>query len=634
MTVRGPQPFAAAARVGLVALVAVFLCGCAGLPFLSPKSNDVAPTQTSVPMADRAEYRLDVQAPDELRPLLVNYLDLARFQSAPATEGITRTELERLILAAPAQARGLLETEGYFNAEVTVDKLPAVDTAAGTILLVQLRVQPGPPVTVEAFTFDAQGNLQAAAQAGDPVAVQELAELRRLWPLQPGDVFRQSTWSAAKNSAIARLRADGYAAADWSSTRAAVDAPSNQVRLEVVADSGPLYRMGEVRIEGLQRYDADSVRKLATFGPGTPYSEKLLLDFQERIQKVGLFEGASVEIDAELNTAAAAPVIVRVKEFALQQATIGVGYSANTGARLSVEHTQRRLFGSRWIAKNKFELGPLKQAWGGDLTSYPLDGQYRNLIAGAATRLKAADEVLNSWSARIGRTQDTPRIERLYFAEATQARIDGNTLTSNARAISGNYHWVFRDVDNVLLPSRGVTTSAQAAVGYAIGQITRLGDTVDDRGPFARAYGRLTWYRPFGQGWHATMRLEGGQVFTNHPTAIPDTLLFRAGGDDSVRGYGYRTLGPTVDGVVLSGRTLLTASAEIARPISPKYPAYWWTLFVDAGNAANTWSALRPVLGYGAGLQWRSPVGPLRVDLAYGQAVRAVRLHLSVGIAF
>lgn len=631
MTARGKTSFAAAASVALVALL---LCGCAGLPFLSPKTADTAPPPTAAPMADRAEYRLDVQAPDALRTLLVAYLDLARFQSAPTTEGITRTELERLILAAPAQARGLLETEGYFNAEVTVDKLPAVDTQLQMPVLLRLRVQPGPPATVEAFTLDAQGDLQAAVQAGDPVAVQELAALRRVWSLQPGDVFRQSAWNTAKNSTIARLRADGYAAADWNSTRAVVDAPSNRVRLETLADSGPLYRMGEVRVEGLQRYDADSVRKLATFGPGTPYSEKLLLDFQERIQKVGLFEGASVEIDAELKTAGAAPVIVRVKEFALQQATIGVGYSANTGARLSVEHTQRRLFGSRWIAKNKFELGPLRQAWEGDLTSYPLDGQYRNLIAGAATRLKAADEVLNSWSARIGRTQDTPRIERLYFVEATQARIDSDTLTSSAQAVSGNYQWVFRDVDSVLLPSSGVTTSAQAAVGYANGRITRLGGTVDDRGPFARAYGRLTMYRLLGENWHGTLRLEGGQVFTNHPTAIPDTLLFRAGGEDSVRGYGYRTLGPTVDGVVLSGRNLLTVSAEVARPISPRYPAYWWALFVDAGNAANSWSALRPALGYGAGLQWRSPVGPLRVDLAYGQEVRAVRLHLSVGIAF
>jgi len=40
-----------------------------------------------------------------------------------------------------------------------------------------------------------------------------------------------------------------------------------------------------------------------------------------------------------------------------------------------------------------------------------------------------------------------------------------------------------------------------------------------------------------------------------------------------------------------------------------------------------------PALGYGVGVRWRSPVGPLKLDLAYGQEVQRFRLHLSVGIA-
>ena len=55
---------------------------------------------------------------------------------------------------------------------------------------------------------------------------------------------------------------------------------------------------------------------------------------------------------------------------------------------------------------------------------------------------------------------------------------------------------------------------------------------------------------------------------------------------------------------------------------------------IDAGRAANTVQDLSPALGYGLGVRWRSPVGPLRVDLAYGQELHKVRLHLSVGIAF
>ena len=78
---------------------------------------------------------------------------------------------------------------------------------------------------------------------------------------------------------------------------------------------------------------------------------------------------------------------------------------------------------------------------------------------------------------------------------------------------------------------------------------------------------------------------------------------------------------------------LLTGSAEIARPISPRLPALWGAAFIDAGNAADSWQNVNPVLGYGVGLRWRSPVGPLRLDLAYGQSVQKIRMHLSVGIA-
>lgn len=614
-------------RIAMFAVAVVTCTGCASLPFgLGKPKTEAAPAAPT-----RAEYKLDVQAPDPLRALLLSYLDLARFQNAPATDSVDATELERLLRAAPAQVRELLETEGYFNATVTATR---AGSEAGLPLL-RITVAPGPRTVVHEFSVETTGDLQKAVAAHDSAATRELDALRSQWPLRTGEPFRQAAWSAAKNATLAKLRADGYAAATWSSTNARVDAPQNRADLAVVLDSGPLYKLGPIRIEGVQRYDEEAIRKLSTFGPGDAYSEKTLLDFQERLQKVGLFEGASVELDADPQTAGSAPVLVRVKELTQQQATVGIGYSANTGPRLSVEHTNRRLFGLRTIAKNKFQLGPDNSTWAGELSSYPLDGLYRNLVSGAASKLRVDDQQLLSWNARVGRTQDTPRIERLYFAELTHARLDSGLLTSQADAVSANYHWIYRALDNVLLPTQGVTLSAQAALGYSRGTLSVLGQPlVNEKGPFSRLYARLTWYEPFGADWYGTARLEAGQVFTKASAGIPDTVLFRAGGDDSVRGYGYRTLGPQILGVTISGRTLLTGSLEIARPISPKYPAYWWAAFIDAGNAASRWADLKPAVGYGLGLRWRSPVGPLKVDLAYGERVKQVRMHLSVGIAF
>ncbi len=616
MTRAAPRP---ALRAGLSALACVWLAGCAALPF----GREAPAADGAADAPSRAQYRVEVNAPNELRKLLTDYLDLSRFQNAPDAEAIDTTELTRLAAAAPAQARSLLETEGYFSAEVQTSR---ADDPGG-MPLVRVIVKPGPRSVVRSVNFAAIGELQTQAAQPGSEAAQLLERLRRDWPLAVGQPFRQPAWTAAKTTTLARVRAEGYPAATWQSTAAKVDATDHSVELTLELDSGALYRLGALRIEGLQRYDESTVRELATFGPGTPYSEKLLLDFQERLQKLGLFESAAVELDADPAGATAAPVLVRVRELTLQQATVGVGISANTGPRVTLEHRHRRPFGIDWVASNKLELGSSLKSWKGELISHPLEGLYRNLVSGTAERLRSVEEVRTSWNARIGRTQDTPRIERLYFAELAHSRVDNNVGRTSSDALSGNYHWVFRDVDSVLLPTSGYTLSLQTGLGRAL-------NSTEENGPFARGYARYTLYQPLGASWYGSARVEAGQVFARAAVGIPDTLLFRAGGDDSVRGYAYRALGPLVDGAVASGRTVFTGSAEIARPISPKLPAVWWAVFVDAGNAANRWSDLKPVYGYGVGLRWRSPVGPLRADLAYGEAAKAFRMHLSVGIAF
>jgi translocation and assembly module TamA len=161
-----------------------------------------------------------------------------------------------------------------------------------------------------------------------------------------------------------------------------------------------------------------------------------------------------------------------------------------------------------------------------------------------------------------------------------------------------------------------------------------VGSSTAENGPLARLYARLYHFRPFARGWHATYRVEAGQVFAREAVGVPDTLLFRAGGDESVRGYDYRSLGPLVNGAVTSGRALLTASAEVAHPILARLPQLWGAAFVDAGQAARRFSELSPVVGVGVGVRYRSPVGPLKFDVAYGVEDRQYRAHVSAGVAF
>jgi translocation and assembly module TamA len=610
--------------------IALLLGGCAHLPWADGGSGDAEHPKAAAPAVKL--FALQVDAPAPLDELLRANLDVGRFQTGPSADAITLPELDRLLAVTPAQARALLETEGYFNAEVRAERQATPDG----LPLVKVSVVPGPRVIVSDVSVEATGPLGDAVRAGDTTAQQALAELRAFWPLKVGQPFRQPAWNDAKNATLAHLRGGGYAAATWSSTDARVDAVENHATLNLRVASGPLFHFGAIDVQGIERYDEAAVRQLSTFAPGDPYSEKAVLDYQTRLVKSGLFEGASVVMETDAAQASAAPVHVRVRELPLQQATVGVGISANTGPRATLEHYHRRIFGERWTLRDKTEVGTELNSIGLDFTSWPLENLYRNLVSGNAERLRSADQLRTSWNARVGRTRDDLRTERTTYLEAAYARVDSPSLFTEANALSANQAMVLRRVDDVLLPTRGWTANLQGALGYASGREVlplQADETANAKGPFARAYLRVTGYQPVGD-WHSETRLEAGQVFVISRIAVPDPILFRAGGEDSVRGYGYRTLGPVVNGAVVSGRVLTTASAEFAHSISARLPSLWGAVFIDAGNAADRWADLRAVLGYGVGVRWRSPVGPLKVDIAWGQAVQQLRLHVGVGIVF
>ena len=111
---------------------------------------------------------------------------------------------------------------------------------------------------------------------------------------------------------------------------------------------------------------------------------------------------------------------------------------------------------------------------------------------------------------------------------------------------------------------------------------------------------------------------------------LPPFVRFFAGGDDSVRGFGFETLGPVDDaGNVIGGSNLLVASIEYEHRLRGNF---LWAAFVDAGNAFDG-TDVDPAVGAGLGLKWLSPLGPLRFYLAHplNKSDRDVRLHIRLG---
>ena len=112
---------------------------------------------------------------------------------------------------------------------------------------------------------------------------------------------------------------------------------------------------------------------------------------------------------------------------------------------------------------------------------------------------------------------------------------------------------------------------------------------------------------------------------------VPSVFLFRTGGDTTVRGYAFDSLGVQEDDATVGGRYYGVASAEVTHWFTPSWGV---ATFIDAGNATDSLHSFTLDYGYGIGARLRTPIGPFRLDLAYGQEVRQVRIHFSVGLSF
>lgn len=574
------------------------------------------------PIIHAAAYEVTFVAPDvpsALRATLIRYADVARFAGQA---DVTNAEITRLVEIAPEQLRKLLATEGYFNADVRIETSGLQETIpAGRKVTVTIAA--GPRTRIASVTI-----MPAGAIAIDAGGATRIATARNLWGLPVGAPFQDSAWSSSKSALLTWLWADRYPTARIADSTATIDADENSAALKVDFDSGPEFRFGAIAVTGLQRYPRSAVDNLSTFSAGQPYTQKALLDFQDRLRASGLFRAAVVDIEPNPALADAVPVQVRLREQTLHRFLFGPGFSTENGQRITAEHEYLRFFGLDWQSLTRLRWARDESSFSVDFLSYPLPNNYRNLVSVSAGRSDVAGLVIDTERLRVGRRQDADRITRLYFVDVLRSAVRAPNSDLTGNAVLAGYEMVWRNVDSPAFPTQGLAVSGQIGAG------ARFGNTEGGK-PFVRVLGRATYFHPIGDKWLMQARLEVGQVFANTPAGIPQSLLFRAGGEVSVRGYGFQTLG--IQGVnptgtyVAGGRFLMTGSAELAREIRP---GIYGTVFADVGDAADSARAWKANTSYGVGARWRSPVGPVSGYVAYAQQTKKVNFGVSVGVTF
>lgn len=580
---------------------------------------------------------LRVDAPSDVGTLLARHLDLARaLARETAAAPLDADERLRLCKLAPEQTRALLQTLGHFNPGAIT-----LDCEVG-----KLSVDPGPRARWR--TIDLRVSLAPASEAPEvsdnadadsasPRPNPRTPAWRDWLPLQPGDDFGQDSWSAAKRAVLSQARTRGYPLARWAVTNANVDAANNAVDAELVLEPGPAVRLGQVVLVGLVHHDAERTRRLLDLREGSRYTEQRLLDAQERLLKSGLFDAVQVELDPEGLENDRMPVRVRLREAPLQQVALGVGWQSNSGERVTLEHQHRLPFGWPLRSRVKLAYGRLSQLAETEVSTHPEARQRRELVALAWHREDGTDAPFRQASVRVGQVFETRREDRSAVVELLSSQQGTGLQLRDARAVLFHLNPTWRDLDSVILPTRGQAWVLQTAVGQARSR-DALG--ASSQGPLLRAQVRWQGFYPLAAGRQLSLRAELGQLWTRGDAlGLPESLRWRPGGDESVRGYSYRSLGPNVGGQAVGGTHLWTSSAELTQPL----PSTWVgglqglgvAAFVDAGRSALNWREARPAFGAGLGARWRSPVGLLRVDVARGQAKfeGGWRLHISVGLA-
>ena len=555
------------------------------------------------------EYRVEIEAPAALAKLLER-LSLLRWRADP---DMNAERLRRLVDEAVAEAKEALATEGYFSADLS----SSIEQSSEP-WLVRLRVEPGPRTRVGEVEIRFSGPVTADGEARSL-----MNRVRQGWTLRRGQPFRQEDWEAAKRGAVRELAGWRYAAAKIASSEAHIDPKAAQARLTIDLDSGPPFRFGAIDVTGARRYPAALVVNLAPLKAGDVYDRDRLLLYQQRLLESGYFASVQAEVDANPGLADAAPLHVAVLEGNSQRIEGGISYNTDVGPRVEARYGNMDIFDSAWRFRSSLRLDQKIKDLRLDFDSPPRPGAVWQNYFAQAKEQDIQNELTRNLTVGVSHNLSFgPTPAALVLSATNEDQRIGDQVADTRYAVYFGGRRQLRKTDALVLPRRGYVGTVEVGGAPA---------TLSSRA-FLRGVVSATLFLPVGRSGDLILRGQGGAVLSNALEGIPSNFLFRTGGDQTVRGYAFESLGVQQAGAIVGGRRLLVGSAEYVFWVSDIWGV---AVFADAGDA---WDAgLRPdklAHGYGAGPRFRTPIGPVRADLAYGERTGEWRLHFSVGYTF
>lgn len=439
--------------------------------------------------------------------------------------------------------------------------------------------------------------------------------------LRLGATLNQGAYTALKSRLEQYAREHGFFDAHFTVHKVLVDPAAGTAQIRLIMNTGKRYTFGSTTLQQ-NVLKPNLVRGFLGYHQGQPYSSNVVVESQSTLIDSGYFDTVRLRAEVSHRHDGSVPMQLTLTPAKRYQLLGGVGYATDTGPRLRMDFRNRRVnrAGDRYAFTT--QLSPVRSQ-----TGFKYEIPLRNprtdwLTLSSGYQYEKTDTALtHSWTLGAVRThqmanQWLQRLSLEYLREGST--VAGQNL--NSQLLMPGVGLSRTVTDSLLYPRRGWSASAElrGAVKGVVSDVT-----------FAQLTVQIKDVHPLGSG-RVLSRLSLGATSVNDITQLPASLRFFAGGDSSVRGYAYQSLGPKdSNGNVIGGKYLATASAEYDHQL---YGAFYWAVFYDVGNAFNT-LPLHPYRGVGLGLRWHSPLGPIRLDIAHplDGTGHYIRVHFSMG---
>ena len=517
--------------------------------------------------------------------------------------------LQRYRRVAEAQAEKAAQALGYYQAQIVSE------VSEGDPLRLTIRIVPGEPVRLREVTLRIDGpanQLRAFRLPSDP-------------RLKVGAVLNHGRYEAAKRQIQNQASRYGFFAGRFTRQRLSIDPRAGVADIELIYASGPRYQLGAVSFEGDAPFEAQLLQRMVPFTADTPYDSELIAELYQALRSSGYFETVSVDANPSSAVQQRIPVNVQLHTRTPRSVGLGLGFSTDVGPRGRANWTRHWANPQGHSYGAEMELSAPRQNVGlwydvpgdpplTDKLRYAGGYQYQELAdTDSLSRLLTVGP---EWHSKLD--SGWQRVISLKWQhEQYQLGDDSGLSTLLMPGISYAYLHSDNQVDpshgyrlqfDLSVAKRGLLSDADVVHGNVLLKgLTTLADK----------------HRVLG-------RVQFGGTESGGFSAVPPSLRFFAGGDQSVRGYDYQSLSPeNSQGDKIGGHYLFAASAEYQYSVAERWRV---ATFVDQGNSFNSLDFPTLKSAVGIGLRWVSPVGPLRLDLAHPLDDQGgVRVHFSMG---